>query len=280
MKSADRFTLGPIDLSIPAGFVTAIVGPNGSGKSTLFRLLVNLTRPDRGRIEVLNRTYPEDDLELREKIGFMPDSYDLIDESMTARQMADFTAPFYRRWDAGRYRRLLERFRIDEHKRFRKMSRGMIQKFSFAMTLAQSPELLLLDEPSAGLDPLAWQDMLDEIHRYMEHEGHTVVIATHHIEEVRRLADYVVFMYEGNLLGMYEKDSLFEEWREVWINGEITDLSEIDGLCYIDVRQPHRLITHQYTKLSEELQRRGVRIYQTQPVALDEIMRYMIHMHA
>lgn len=275
-KKMDRFTLGPIDLEIPAGYVTAIVGPNSSGKSTLLRIICNLMNPDEGDVEVLGRNYAEDDVELRNRVGFMPDSYDLIDDSMSLRKVVKFVSPFYTRWDVETYRRLVEKFRIDERKKFHRMSKGMAQKSALALTLAQSPELLLLDEPSGGLDPLAWQDMIDEIHRFMERESHTVLIATHIIEEVHRLADYIVFMSEGKVLGTYEKDRLLEECKEIWLADGKNDLSGINGIWYRDVQQPNRIITGEYTEVARELARRGIPVWQTHSLSLDEIMRYMI----
>jgi ABC-2 type transport system ATP-binding protein len=271
--------IGPIDLEIPAGYITAIVGPNGSGKSTLFRMLMNLVRPDEGTLQVLGRSYPEDDVELKARIGYMLDSSDVIDDTMRARQMKNFMRQFYANWDDSEYDRLIRRFRIDDRMRLRKMSKGTQQKFALVQVLARRPELLLLDEPSLGLDPLAWRDMIDEITHYMEQPGHTAVIATHIIEEVRRLADYIVFMYEGQVLGMYEKDSLLEDWRELWIEGSGTSLAEVDGVCFVDPGQPNRLIADDYAKAAKELKRLGMGIYQTQPIPLDEIMQYMIQRH-
>jgi ABC-2 type transport system ATP-binding protein len=278
-KKVEPFLLGPIDLEIPSGFITAIVGPNGSGKSTLFRMLMNLVKPDEGTLQVMGQTYPEHDVELKDRIGYMLDSTEVIDDSLRARQVKDFVRQFYTNWDDGEYERLIQRFKIDERMRLRRMSKGTQQKFALVQVLARRPELLLLDEPSLGLDPLAWRDMMDEISHYMEQPGHTVVIATHIIEEVRRLADYIVFMYEGQVLGMYEKDSLLENWREMWIEGNSAQLSAIDGICHVDPRQPNRLIADDYAKASAELKRLGIHIYQSQPIPLDEIMQYMIEKH-
>lgn len=279
VKSADSFQLGPLNLNLPAGYITAIVGPNGSGKSTLLRLLLNLTKFDRGSIEILQRSYAEHDLELREEIGYMTDNSEIFEEAMTARQMTRFISPFYRNWDQAKYERLLKKFQVDERKPFRKMSKGMIQKYFFVKTLAKSPKLLLLDEPSSGLDPLAWQDMMDEIRLFMEDENHTAVITTHHIEEVRRLADYVVFMHDGQVLGMYEKDQLFQDWKEIWVENTQKELSNIEGVCYIEWMQYTRLIASDFTSVANELRARGIQIYQSKSLSLDEIMRYMILAH-
>lgn len=282
MKKADQFTLGPIDLQIPSGYITAIIGSNGSGKSTLFKILTNLMKADAGFVEVLQMRYPMDEIKLREKIGYMSETLDVIDDSITPREWTKLFSPFYAGWDQRRYKWLMDRFKVEEYKKIKKMSKGMVQAFAFVQALSHSPELLLLDEPSSGLDPIAWSDMIEEIHRFMDEDSaHTVVLATHITEEVRRLADYVVFMYDGQVLGMYEKDQLFEDWKEIWVEGVDTQTSsvqirDIPGIFRVDRNIPNRWITDDYPRAAAELERLGMRIYQAQPLHLDEIMRCIV----
>lgn len=275
-KRNDEFILGPLNLEIPVGFITALVGLNGSGKSTIMRMLINQAKPDKGLIQIWEHRYPEDEVLLKQRVGYMPDTYEMLDESMTPQQMIDYIHPFYPQWDLACTERLLHKFKIDKHKKFRKMTKGMLQKYNFVQTLSQSPDLLLLDEPSSGLDPLSWRDMMDEIGEYMENGQRTVFIATHIIEEVRRIADYVVFTHDGQILGMYEKDQLLENWKELWIEGEHIGLSREPGIYYVDEHQPNRVIVNDYATAMERLQRLGVTVYRTQPVPLEEILEYMI----
>lgn len=274
-KRMDGFMFGPIDLAIPKGYITAIVGPNGSGKSTLFHVLMNLQQLDSGKMTILEHQYPADDVVLKERIGYMPGEYETIDESMTGLQAIKLIKPYYRRWDEQQYERLIRRFQVDVRQKLSKMSKGMRQRFSFVQTLSASPDLLLLDEPSSGLDPLAWGEMMDEIHRFMEQPERTVVIATHTIEEVRRLADYVVFMYMGQMIGFYEKDRLFAEWKEVWLDQEVPrqQLIAVTGVEWVEGERSYRLITNQMSSTAEELKKLGIGITHTLPVPLDEIMR-------
>ena len=274
-KRIDNFTLGPIHLTIPKECITAIVGPNGSGKSTLFRILMNLQQLDRGEMTILNRTYPADDIALKERIGYMPGTYEMIIDALSGQQAINYIKSFYRRWNEQEYERLLKRFQVDVGQKLHKMSKGMLQRFSFIQTLAASPELLLLDEPSSGLDPLAWSDMMEEIHAFVEQPERTVVIATHSIEEVRRLADYVVFMHKGKTLGFYEKDRLFADWKEVWLDHEVPRerLAVVAGVVDIDGEQAKRLITNDMSTTAAELERLGIKVYRTFPVAFDEIMK-------
>lgn len=275
-KRTDGFTFGPLELAIPKGYITAVIGPNGSGKSTLFRILMNLQQLDSGEMTILDRQYPADDIALKERIGYMPGEYETIDESMTGTQVVNFIKPFYPNWNEQEYERLIQRFQIDVRQRLRKMSKGMLQRFSFVQTLSASPDLLLLDEPSSGLDPLVWGEMIDEIHRFMdEHPERTVVLATHTIEEVRRLADYVMFMHKGQMIGFYEKDRMLADWKEVWLEQEVPrqQLMAVEGVVKVDGERTNRLITKQVASTQEQLTQLGIHISHTLPVPLDEIMR-------
>lgn len=209
----DGFALGPLDLSVPAGMVTAIVGSNGSGKSTLLRLLLRLA-PCEGEAAVLGRFLsPDSDAELKKKIGFVSELPHAYENHLTADEKARFASLWYPGWSWDRYERLMRAFDADRTKKLGKLSKGMRRKAELAVALAHDPELLLLDEPSSGLDPSAWKILLDELTRYMDQGDRTLIFATHITEEVRRLADYVLFMHRGRCLGLYEKDRLFEAWR-------------------------------------------------------------------
>lgn len=209
----DGFALGPLDLSVPAGMVTAIVGPNGSGKSTLLRLLLGLA-PCEGAAEVLGRHLsPDSDAELKERIGFVTELPHAYESHLTADEKARFASLWYPSWSWERYERLMHGFEADRTQKLGKLSKGMRRKAELAVAMAHDPELLLLDEPSSGLDPSAWKALLDELTRYMDRGDRTLIFATHITEEVRRLADYVLFMHRGRCLGLYEKDRLFEGWR-------------------------------------------------------------------
>jgi len=234
-----HFRLGPIDLEVPAGFVTAIVGPNSSGKSTTFRLLMDLMKPDEGSIEVLGcKIGGGKRVDLLRRIGYLPEEPYIYDNVLRAMDKAEFHRQWYPGWDVNRYRELLGLFEVDHSLRLDKMSKGMRRKFDLALTLSHHPELLLLDEPSSGLDPISWRAMIDLLHRYMESGDRTILIATHIVEEVKRLADYIVFMTSGKVLGMYEKDELLTGWHQFYFSGGLGEwrgeLSEMPGLVALE----------------------------------------------
>jgi ABC-2 type transport system ATP-binding protein len=237
--ATSHFQLGPLHLEVPAGYVTAIVGPNGTGKSTTFRLMLDLTKPDEGDIEVLGRKMGGGKQpELLRRIGYLPEEPYRHDNVLRGMDKAEFHKAWYPDWDVNHYRELLRLFEVDHSLRLGKMSKGMRRKFDLALTLSHHPDLLLLDEPSSGLDPLSWRAMIDLLHRYMEPGDRTILIASHVVEEVKRLADFIVFMLNGRVLGMYEKDELLTGWHQFYFPGAFEEwrgvLSGMPGLAGLE----------------------------------------------
>ncbi len=229
-KKRREHQVGPINWSIPRGYVTALVGENGTGKSTLVHMLLRTLYPDSGRITWMGEACEgELPVELRQQIAYVAELPMLEENRSTARQAAAFRSQWYPNWNQQRFEELLLQLKVPDDVRLSKLSKGQQQKFVFAAALATSPKLLLLDEPSSGLDPFAWKDMLAALHQEMERGDVTVLITTHRMEEVKRLADYVALMHEGQICGMKEKDELYQQWKEVWL-GPVADRTMLDDL--------------------------------------------------
>lgn len=224
----DRFTLGPLQLAIPEGCVTAIVGPNGSGKSTLFSCLMNFVRPESGTITILGHELSADnDDELKQKTGYLNEFPSLFDEFMKGADKAKFNSKWYRNWNETTYQGLLSILQTKDDISMKKMSKGTRRKFDLCLALSHHPDLLLLDEPSSGLDPIAWKTMIEMLHQYMESGNKTILMTTHIVDEVKRLADYIIFQYNGRILGFYEKDELLQSWATYFIESTDKQLREI-----------------------------------------------------
>ena len=273
VKSYEDFTLGPLNLEIEPGYVVAVVGPNGSGKSTLFRMLMGLSRPDSGEIEIFGARYPEDEVEIKRRIGYVPEVSTGHDE-MTAAVLGSFVSHWYPEWSEKLYVDLLQRLEIDTKKRFDRLSKGMQRRLAFALAVARNPGLLLLDEPTDGVDPFARRKMLEEIPTFMEGGDRTVIFATHVMDEVRRVADYVAFLHGGHFLGFYEKDALLESWRVLWVD-QVPD-SDTPGLVSVENGTPVRIITDSAATTLSALEEQRIKVVRTGPLDLEEILAHLM----
>ncbi|MGH3089334.1 MAG: ABC transporter ATP-binding protein [Rubrobacteraceae bacterium] len=272
-KSYGDFELGPVNLEVEPGFVVAVVGPNGSGKSTLFRMLMNLARPDEGSLALFDSAYPNDEVEIKQKIGYVPERSVGHDE-MSAKALGEFVAHWYPTWEQKTYDELLSRSEIEENKKFGKLSKGMQRRLAFALAAATGAELLLLDEPTDGVDPFARREMLEDISEFMHGGERTVVFATHVMEEVRRIADYVAFLVDGDFLGFYEKDALLEQWKVLWVEREPD--GDVPGVVEVERGNPVRLVTDSPEETEDALAKENVRVVRSGTLDLEEILSHLM----
>ncbi|WP_052339810.1 ABC transporter ATP-binding protein [Gorillibacterium massiliense] len=273
VKSRDNgFMLGPLDFEVKQGLVTAVLGPNGSGKSTLFRLIMNLLKPEEGEIAILGGTAAH--IDVRARIGYVPDLTDYAGIAKTVGELADFYAFWYPRWSARQFTELLDAFRLSRSFKLKSLSKGMERKLAFSLALSQEPDFLLLDEPTSGMDMTSFRLAMDFLQSFMEEGNRTILLATHSVEEVKRLADYIVFLDQGSVHGVYEKDSLFENWRRVWVDRMPENPGVIAGVRAVEMN-PTRLITEDWQNTERDLNQRDIRISHVQPLELDELAGYL-----
>lgn len=282
VQNRASFKLGPVHMSIPQGYITAIVGPNGCGKSSTFRLMLDLDKADEGTIQLLGEQVENGlSTEVKKRIGYLHDQSSSHEDNMKGTEKAEFHRFWYDKWDVNRYRELLRILEVDDNQLLGKMSKGMRRKFEFALALTHNPELLLLDEPSSGLDPLAWKTMIEVLHRYMDRGDRTILMTSHIIEEVKRLADFIIFMAQGRVLGMYEKDELFSSWFTLFVSG--ADLTPkkaalIPGQTVVEHAggTTYRIATNQAAEAEAWCTEEGYQIVSRQALELDEIMNALL----
>ncbi|AIQ10996.1 ABC transporter ATP-binding protein [Paenibacillus durus] len=279
-KKRKSKTIGPLDLTLPEGHIIALVGQNGSGKSTLLHMLMKLAYPDEGTILWFGGSFDGGlPLEVRRTIAYVAEAPAHEEDHWTPEEAASFRSHWYPEWDGGFFQEMLDKFEVPRGSRLGKMSKGERRKFEIAAALAAGPKLLLLDEPSSGLDPFAWKIMIETFQRYMDERQATIIISTHIVEEVRRLADYIVLLHHGKLLGMAEKDSLLGMWNEVWVDAkdeeELAELAaELPEALELSMQAPGMasMITSRLPDLEKRFAHLGVKKIKSRSLDLEEIL--------
>ena len=211
-KSFGTFAIQDLSLTVPSGTICGLVGENGAGKSTTIRLLMGALRPDSGTARVLGVDVSSPELrEAKEDIGVVLDEA-YFPETMNALQVGKMMALTYRRWNMELYRQFLRRFELPETKLFKDYSRGMRMKLSIAVALSHSPKLLVLDEATAGLDPIVRDEILDEFLSFICDEEHAILISSHITSDLEKAADYITYIHQGQVVLSDAKDAILEQY--------------------------------------------------------------------
>jgi ABC-2 type transport system ATP-binding protein len=203
-----------LSLQVPPGKIFALVGPNGAGKTTTIKLLMNLIRPTRGSARVLGTDSTRLGPAELARIGYVSESQRLPDW-MTADEMLSYVRPFYPTWDVELCARLKAQLGLDDRNRLRSLSRGTRMKAALLASLAYRPELLILDEPFSGLDPLVRVELTEALLELPGERPWTVFLSSHDIEEVERLADVIGFIDRGRLVFAEPVESLLARFKLV-----------------------------------------------------------------
>lgn len=277
-KTYGSFHMGPVSLTLEPGYVYTMMGPNGSGKSTLFRSLMGIVMPQHGEIRWLEGRFAPTDPELKLHLAYVPEELDLPDESWTLAEWRRFVSAWYPGWNVGKYRMLAERYGLEESKPLRHASKGMRRKASLVLALAQEPQVLLLDEPSSGLDPFAWRMMMEDLAEYMEPGDRTILMATHIMEEIKRLGDYVLFWRNGRMLGRFEKDELLGGWRQFWVDTLPGGSDHLPGVVAVERDLPLRVVSRSPRDTEQAFRQAGIQIHNAKNLELDEIFEHVARM--
>ena len=209
-----RTALEGVSLSVPAGSVFALLGRNGAGKSSLVRCLLGEQRPKTGRALLLGKDIWKQRASVLREVGVVPEEPD-APPAMTARQLAHFCSRLYPRWDAEGVSARLRRFGVPEDVPFGRLSKGQKGQVALALALAPSPRLLILDDPTLGLDPLARRTFFDELIGDLADRRTTVFMTTHDLTAVEGIADRIGILQDGRLLLDDELENLKRRFRRL-----------------------------------------------------------------
>jgi ABC-2 type transport system ATP-binding protein len=218
-RFGNTMALVDLSLSVPRGTVFGVVGANGAGKTTLIRHLLGLLRAQTGSVRVFGRDPIRDPVGVLGRVGYLAEENDLP-PWMRVHELLRYVRAFYPGWDDAYAQELRSLFGIDPAARVRELSRGQKARTGLLVALAYRPELLILDEPSTGLDPLARRDILAAVLRTVAQEGRTVLFSSHLLDEVERVSDHVALIDKGRVVMQGPLDEVRETHRVLTVRFE------------------------------------------------------------
>jgi ABC-2 type transport system ATP-binding protein len=233
-KRYKYFTLDQVDLKLPTGYIMGFVGANGAGKSTTLRILMGLVQQDAGSVQVLGHAMPQDQAAAKREIGFVSEDMRLYGAATLEWHMR-FVRSIYPRWDNAYANDLLHRFDLKAQQKIKGMSHGQRVKAALMLALARRPRLLVLDEPTAGLDPIARREVLGELMAVLADEERTVLFSSHNTLEVEQISDQITFIDRGRILESSDKEAFLDRWRRVRLMlPPNTKLPGLPGIVKVD----------------------------------------------
>ena len=270
-KRFPGFALEDVSFSLPRGYIGGLIGPNGAGKTTIVKLVLNLVHRDAGRIEVGGEDPAEHEVAVKQRIGFVhevPSYY----EHLSLDAIGSIVGGFYPTWDGPLYASLLREFDLPSRQRFGGLSRGMRTKGALALALAHRAELLILDEPTAGLDPVFRRALIERLAGYVSDGRSSVLLSTHITSDLERVADFVTFVRAGRIVLSATRDELAARWATVRGGPALLESGTRELLAGCE-SGPHGVtgLTSDAPSLRRRLASQAVVI---EPATLEDIMYY------
>ena len=221
-KEYKDFKLDKLTLSLPAGCIMGLIGENGAGKSTTIKLILGMIKKNEGTITVLGNDHSVMD---KEDIGIVLDEVGIPD-CLNPLQVGKIMKHIYKNWNMQVYNNYIERLNLPPKKKFKEFSKGMKMKLGIAVALSHEPKLLILDEATAGLDPVVRDDLLDIFAEFTRNDNHSILISSHIVSDLEKICDYIAFINKGKLMLCEDKDALYEQYGVVHLSHE--DFEAID----------------------------------------------------
>ena len=216
-KSYRFFELRDVTLRLEAGQIMGLVGPNGAGKSTTIRILMGLVHQDRGNVRVLGHPMPADQAAAKRDVGYVSEDMGLYGSATLAWHM-HFIGRIYPSWDPDYARVLLRRFNLRPEQAIKGLSHGERVKAALLLVLARRPRLLVLDEPTTGLDPVGRHEILSELMDVLSDECRAVLFSSHNTQDVEQISDQITFIDRGRIIDSSDKETFLERWRRIQLD--------------------------------------------------------------
>lgn len=213
-KKYKDFTLNNVSFQLDRGYIMGFIGPNGAGKSTTIKLIMNLMKKNAGEVKIFGLDNIKYEKEVKQRIGFVYDE-NYFYEELSLLEMKDALAPFYKNWDNKVFDRYILEFNLPKNKKIKELSKGMKMKYSLAIALSHGAEFIIMDEPTSGLDPVFRREMLDILCSIIEDESKSIFFSTHITTDLEKVADYITFLNNGNIVFSDSKENILEKYSIV-----------------------------------------------------------------
>ncbi|MEM9529295.1 MAG: ABC transporter ATP-binding protein [Pseudomonadota bacterium] len=280
-KRYPHFALNNVDLTLPTGTVLGFVGPNGAGKSTTIRIIMGLVHQDAGQVRVLGQEMPAQQVKAKWDVGFVSEDMRLYSHRTLGFHLK-FLRSIYPAWDDAYTRDLLDRFELNPEQKVKGLSHGQRVKAALLTVFVRRPKLLVFDEPTTGLDPVARKVILEEMMRVLEDDQRSILFSSHNTLEVEQISDHIAFINRGSIVASQEKEAFMDSWRRLRlvVNGDFK-MPSLKQL--VESQQSGRQLTLTVSDFSEALEQQvretGAEIRQVERLTLEEIFIASVEAH-
>lgn len=251
-KKYDRFELKNININIPKGSIVGFIGENGAGKTTTIKSILNLIKIDSGEIKIFGKDHIEYEKEIKEDLGIILDN-SYMPEELTPTEINQVMKLIYINWNEKQFFEYLDRFKLPKDKMNKEFSTGMLVKLKLITALSHNPKLLILDEPTSGLDPIARSEILDIFQEFVEDENHSIFVSSHITSDLEQIADYIIFISDGEIILTSEKDKLIEEYVVVkCTEKEFNTIDKKDIIKYKKTKYEYKVLIDNKNKFKKK----------------------------
>lgn len=210
----EGFKIENLSFKLEPGYIMGFIGPNGAGKSTTIKLIMNLLKLDSGDIKIFGKDHLKEEVAIKDRIGFVYDqSY--FYENLSIEEMKNIIAPFYSQWNEDTFKGYLDLFKLNPNFAIKKLSKGMKTQFAIALALSHNADLIIMDEPTAGLDPVIRREVLDLLYNVIQDEKKSIFFSTHITTDLEKIADYITYIKDGKLVFSKSREEVMESYALV-----------------------------------------------------------------
>ncbi len=270
-KTYDTFSLKHVNIQVPKGSIVGFIGENGAGKTTTIKAIISAIKREQGDIQLFGQSIDQGAEKLKQDIGVVMEGT-FFYENFTPKQIARVLRGVYVNWDQAKFDAYVEKFKLPATKKIKEFSKGMRMKLSLIIALSHDAKLLILDEPTSGLDPVVRNEILDEFLAFIQDEEHGILLSSHITTDLEKIADYITFIHNGEIVFTEEKDELIYNYGLLKCGA--SEFDQLDVADFIGYRKGQFQI-EALVKNKAQMQKKYPN-YQIDAVSIEEVMLFHV----